>query len=89
MNLMNAEHIKKDVADPLFVSMSERYSADAQAIDKLNNMLALEKGDFCGYKVKVRFKARDRYDAPYATEAWFIFDKSRQHIIDYIEIPLI
>ena len=88
IQLMSSDS-RGDYNDPAFISMTERYSAEAENIDRLNTMLANPKGKFCGYKVGIKYKAIDKREIPFTTEAWFIFDKNQEHIIDYLELPLL
>lgn len=67
----------------------DRYSESSMSINALNDMLEKPQGDYCGWRVKVRYQAMDDSDTPYTSETWLIFDKDKKHILNSFDFSLL
>lgn len=90
LNLMQDSSLKESHLDnPAYLAKMERYAEHSSSIERLNNMLENEPGKFCGWRVRIRYAAKDKSDTPYTSETWFIFDKDKKHILNSFEIPIL
>lgn len=67
----------------------DRYADSSNALNTLNAMLEKPQGKHCGWRVKVRYSALDDSDTSYISEAWFIFDKDKKHVLNSFDISLL
>ncbi len=69
--------------------MMDRYALSSQSINTLNQMLEKPEGEHCGWRIKIKYQAIDDSDTPYVSEAWFIFDKDKKHILNSFDISIL
>lgn len=69
--------------------MLDRLSEASESLGLLNDMILKPKGDFCGWRLKVRYKAKDSSGQSFDSETWFIFDKNKKHILTSLDIPIL
>ena len=67
----------------------DRYSESSNALNILNAMMEKPQGKHNGWRVKVKYQAIDDSDTPFISEAWFIFDKDKKHILNSFDISLL
>lgn len=67
----------------------DRYTDSSVALNTLNEMMERPEGKHCGWRVKIRYQSVDDSNTPYISEAWFIFDKDKKHILNSFDISLL
>ncbi len=72
-----------------YLYLMDRFSESSNAITKINNMLEKPQGNHCGWRVKVKYQAIDKSNTPFTSEAWFIFDKEKNHILNSFDISVL
>lgn len=67
----------------------DRYAESSSSLNTLNAMLEKPMGKHCGWRVKVKYQAIDDSDTPFISEAWFIFDLEKKHVLNSFDISLL
>lgn len=90
LNIMqNSQYEDFETDNSAYKCKMERYSESSNALNTLNTMLDRPQGQHNGWRVKVKYQAVDDSDTPYISEAWFIFDLTKNHIIKSFDISLL
>lgn len=67
----------------------DRYAESSNTLNTLNSMMEKPEGEYCGWRLKVKYQTVDDSNTPYISEAWFIFDKDQKHILNSFDICLL
>lgn len=73
--------------DPRYMDKMQRFSEGSNTLSLLNSMAEREPGDFIGWRLRIRYAAKDINGNPYLSEIWMIFDRNKKHILKTLEIP--
>ena len=66
----------------------DRYTESSGNLNTLNSMMERPQGEYCGWRLKVKYQTVDDSNTPYVSEAWFIFDKDTKHILNSFDISI-
>lgn len=83
------DSMDKDKGNPKLLKDFKSFSRASETIDLFNEMLKKPQGDFCGWRLRMRYTCLDENKEPRESEAWLIFDRNKKHIINSFEFPIL
>lgn len=80
----------KDVLDDAGSMIDyKKFSKASDALDVFNEMLQKPKGEFMGWRMRLRYTYTDENNRPSESEAWLMFDRDKKFIFHSFEFPML
>lgn len=87
--LINSLSDKEHAEDKGLLADMYKYSGAMENVNFFNELLEKPQGDFCGWRMKMKYSYTDENNILQNTESWLIFDVDRRFIFKTFEFPVL
>lgn len=78
--------VAEDLSD---MTSYRRFARGFDALELFNEMLQRPQGEFCGWRMRLRYSYLDDRKNECESEMWMIFDKDKRYIYNSFEFPVL
>ncbi|MCM1491463.1 MAG: hypothetical protein NC095_11675 [Muribaculum sp.] len=78
--------VAEDLSD---MTSYRRFARGSDALELFNEMLQRPQGEFCGWRMRLRYSYLDDRKNECESEMWMIFDKDKRYIYNSFEFPVL
>lgn len=89
IRMMEASANKDALDDAASMVDYKKFSKASDALDVFNEMLQKPKGEFMGWRMRLRYSYTDENNRPSESEAWLMFDRDKKFIFHSFEFPML